>query len=81
MKMKNSVFREIDLLKERQRLKILQQEMEIKSSFRELSDTLTGVSLMNRVKENIFGGSGLAFKLGFMAVTLLANRAKAKRNK
>jgi hypothetical protein len=81
MKKSSKYFREIELLKERQRLRIIQQELKIKSNFRELSDNLTGITLINRVKDNLFSGSGLAFKLGFMAVSLLTDRLKRKRKK
>ena len=78
---RNKDFDQIQILKERQKLKIREQELKIKSSFRELSDNLTGASMINRVRENMFCGSGLAFKLGFMAVSLLTERFKRKRKK
>jgi len=78
---RNKDFDQIQILKERQKLKIREQELKIKSSFRELSDNLTGASMINRVRENMFSGSGLAFKLGFMAVSLLTERFKRKRKK
>lgn len=77
----NKDFEQIEILKERQKLRILQKELEIKSNLKDLSDNLTGVSIVNRLKENLFSGNGLAFKLGFMAVSLLTDRIKAKRNK
>lgn len=72
---------DIEILKERQKLRILQQELMIKSGFRELSDNLTGTSIKNRIKDNLFSGSGLAFKLGFMAVSLLSDQIKRRRKK
>jgi hypothetical protein len=81
VKMKNKDFPQIDILKEHQRLRILEQEIKMKASLRELSDNLTGVKVINRLKENLFSGSGLAFKLGFMAVSILRDRMKSKRKK
>ena len=81
MKKNKKDFQEIEILKERQRLRILEQEIRIKSGFRELSDNLTGTALRNRIKENLFSSSGLAFKLGFMAVSLLTERLKRRRKK
>jgi hypothetical protein len=82
MKNNSKDFQEIEILKERQKLRILQQEMKIKSGFRELTDKLTGAALLNRVRENLFSGSGLAFKLGFMAVSMITDRiSKHKRKK
>jgi len=82
MKKKNKGFHEIEILKEQQLARIREQEAKIKASFQELSDNLTGVALINKVKENLFTGSGFAFKLGFMAVTLLRKKlAERKRGK
>lgn len=81
MKKNKKDFQEIEILKERQKLRILEQELKIKSSFRELSDDLTGAKLVNRVRENLFSGTGLAFKLGFMAVSILSDRIRRKRKK
>jgi hypothetical protein len=81
MKKVNKDFREIEILKERHRLRLLEQEIKIKASFSELTDNLTGVALLNKVKDNLFIGSGLAFKLGYMAVTLLRNKLSRKRKK
>jgi len=81
MKNKSKEFREIGILKERQKLRILQQEIEIKSGFKELTDNLTGASIKKRLQENLSGGSGLAFKLGFMAVSMIADRIRRKRKK
>jgi hypothetical protein len=81
MKSKIKDFPEIEMLKERQRMRILLQENRLKSGFSELSDKLTGVALINRIRENMFSGSGLAFKLGFMAVSILTDRMKRKRKK
>jgi hypothetical protein len=81
MKKNNNDFQEIAILKERQKLRILQQELKIKSGFRELTDNLTGTALKNRIRENLLNNSGLAFKLGFMAVSLLSDRIRRKRKK
>jgi hypothetical protein len=81
MKKVNKDFREIEILKERHRLRLLEQEIKIKASFSELTDNLTGVALLNKVKDNLFIGSGLAFKLGYMAVTLLRNKLSRKGKK
>lgn len=75
-------FEEIEILKEKYLQRIDVQENEIKSTFVELRDNITGAVLINKLKENLFGGPGLAFRLGFMAVTMLRqklkNRAKRK---
>jgi hypothetical protein len=81
MKKVNKDFREIEILKERHRLRLLEQEIKIKASFSELTDNLTGVALLNKVKDNLVIGSGLAFKLGYMAVTLLRNKLSRKGKK
>jgi len=81
MKRKNNEFDQIDLLKKRYQQSIREQELKMKSSFSELSDNLTGVALFNRVKENLFTGSGFAFKLGFMAVTLLQKKLNERKLK
>ena len=79
---KNSIdFQQIQILQERHKLRILEQEMKIKSSFRELSDKLTGASIKKHLQENLFSGSGLAFKLGFLAISLLTDRFRRKRKK
>lgn len=81
MRKNSKDFPEIELLKERQKVRILEQELKIKSSFRELSNNLTGSAIKNRLQENLFSGSGIAFKLGFMAVSLLTDRIRRKRKK
>jgi len=81
MDKKNNEFAEIELLKDRYRERIIRQERKLRTSFGELSDNLTGVTLYNKVKENLFSGSGFAFKLGFMAVTLLRRKLDEKRKK
>ena len=75
---KNRDFEEIEILKQKYLHRITSQEQLIKSTLVDLRDNLTGVTLFNKVKENLFGGSGLAFRLGFMAVTMLKNRMKNK---
>jgi hypothetical protein len=74
-------FKDIEILKERLRLRILEQELKIKSEFRELGDRFTGQRLKNSIQENLLGNSGLAFKLGFMAVNLIAEGIRNRRNK
>jgi hypothetical protein len=80
MKKRNKEFDEFDLLKAKYKKRITDQELLIKSSFNQFTDNLTGVALLNKVKENLFSGSGFAFKLGFMAVSLLRKKlAERKR--
>lgn len=74
-------FKDIEILKERLRYRILEQELELKSEFSELGDRLTGQRLKNTIQENLLGNSGLAFKLGFMAVNLIAEGIRNRRNK
>jgi hypothetical protein len=81
MKKVSKEFQEIAILKERQKLRIMQQEIKIKANFSEISDNLTGVTLLNNMKANLFSGSGFAFKLGFMVVTLLRDRLSRKKKK
>ena len=81
MDKKKNDFDEIEILKNRYRDRINHQEKMIRTSFGELSDNLTGVTLYNKVKENLFTGSGFAFKLGFMAVTMLRRKLDEKRKK
>jgi hypothetical protein len=81
MRKKRNDFDEIEILKERYEHRILQQELKVRSSFKELSDNLTGVTLFNQVRENLFTGQGFAFKLGFMAVTLLRKRLALRKKK
>ena len=81
MKKNNLHSYDIGILKERQKLRIKQQEQMIKSGIRELGDNLTGTSIKNRIRENLFGGSGLAFKLGFMVVSLITDQIRRKRKK
>jgi hypothetical protein len=81
MKKNSKDFQEIQRLKEHLKFRILEQELQIKSSYRDLSGNLTGSAIKTRIQENLFSGSGLAFKLGFMAVSLLTDRFKRKRKK
>jgi hypothetical protein len=79
---KNKLYSsDIEILKERQKLRILQQEMKIKSGFKELGDNLTGTSIKNRLKDNMFSGSGLAFKLGYMAVSIITEQIRRRKKK
>ena len=82
MERRKNDFLEIEVLKERYENRIREQELKMKSHFSEFSDHLTGVALFNKLKDNLFSGSGLAFKLGFMAVTMLRKRLdERKRNR
>jgi hypothetical protein len=81
MKKKNIDFLEIEILKERHQKRILEQEMRLRSSFSEITDNLTGAALIGKVRENLFSGSGFAFKLGFMAVNMLRNRLIQNKKK
>jgi hypothetical protein len=78
---KRNDFNEIDLLKERYRNSIRQQEQKIRTGFKDLGDNLTGVTLFNQVRDNLFSGQGFAFKLGFMAMTLLRRRLGQRKKK
>ena len=55
--------------------------MILRSSFSEITDNLTGAALLNKVRENLFSGSGFAFKLGFMAVNMLRNKLGQNKKK
>jgi hypothetical protein len=79
MKKRIDDFDEIDRLKEIYRRRIGDQELRIRSDFREFTDNITGAALLNRVRENLFTGPGFAFKLGFMAVTLLRKRLSERK--
>lgn len=81
MKKNRKEFELIQILKERQKLRILEQENVMRSSIKDLSDNLTGAALMSKLKENLFSGSGLAIKLGFLAATLISEQMKRKRKK
>ena len=81
MKNKKTDFLDLEILKEKQRLRILEQELRIKSEFRELGDRLTGKNLRNTIEESLVSNSGLAFKLGFMAVNLILERVRNRKRK
>jgi len=74
MRKKNNDYLEIKILKERHQKRILEQEMKLRSSFNEITDNLTGAALISKVRDNLFSGSGFAFKLGFIAVNMLRKR-------
>ena len=74
-------FEEIEVLKEKYQRRIRLQEESLKTSYTVLRDNLTGAALLNKIRENLFGGPGLAFRLGFMAVTLIRRRMKQKQSK
>jgi len=81
MKKDRHLFRDLEILKERQRLRILQQELKIKAEFRELGDRIIGKNLRNTIGESLVSNSGLAFKLGFMAVNLVMDRIRSRNKK
>ncbi len=81
MRSKRNDFDEIDRLKERYQHRILLQEQKIRTGFKDLGDNLTGVTLFNQVRDNLFTGQGFAFKLGFMAMTLLRRRLEQRKIK
>jgi hypothetical protein len=81
MERKNKEFDEIELLKLRYRQRILEQEIKIKSSFNDFTDNLTGITLLNKVKDNLFTGSGFAFKLGFMAISMIRKKLAQRRSR
>lgn len=81
MKKNSSEFEQIKILKERQKLRILEQEKILKSGMKELSNNLTGAALMSKLKENMFSGSGLAIKLGFLAASLISEQVRHKRRR
>jgi hypothetical protein len=81
MKKNKHLFRDLEILKERQRLRILQQELKIKAEFRELGDRIIGKNLRNTIGESLVSNSGLAFKLGFMAVNLVMDRIRSRNKK
>jgi hypothetical protein len=77
----NKDFEEIEVLKDIYRKRIRAQEESLKASYTGLRDNLTGAVLLNKIRENLFGGPGLAFRLGFMAVTLIRRKMKQKQSK
>jgi hypothetical protein len=81
MKKNSKEFEQIEILKERQKLRILEQEIKMKSGIRELSENLTGVALARKLKESLFSGPALAMKLGFLAVSLISQRIRRRRRK
>jgi hypothetical protein len=81
MKKNRHLFRDLEILKERQRLRILQQELKIRAEFQELGDRITGKNLRNTIGESLVSNSGLALKLGFMAVNLVMERIRSRNKK
>ena len=81
MKKNNKEFELIEILKERQKLRILEQEKKLKSDFKELSLNLTGTALAKRLRDNLLRSPGLAMKLGFLAVSLVSGRFRRKRKR
>jgi hypothetical protein len=81
MKKSKPEFKDIEILKERQQLRILEQEIRIKAEFKELGDRLTGKQLRNTVEETLISNSGMALKLGFMAFNLIMDRIRERRNR
>lgn len=78
---KKNEYRDIERLKAFQIGRIRQQEQAIKVSFREVRDNITGEALKEKLQENLFSGPGLAFKLGYITVTLLQERFSKKKKK
>lgn len=80
--MKNKMeYKDIDILKKRQRLRILEQEMKLKAEFREMGEYFTAKKLQTSLQENLIGGSGIAFKLGFLAVNLIMDRIRNRKKR
>ena len=78
---KKNEYRDIERLKAFQLGRIRQQEQAIKLSFKEVRDNITGEALKEELKENLFSGPGLAFKLGYITVTLLQERFSKTKKK
>ncbi|HNQ83613.1 MAG TPA: hypothetical protein PLW31_14150 [Bacteroidales bacterium] len=78
---KKNEYRDIERLKAFQLGRIRQQEQAIKLSFKEVRDNITGEALKEKLKENLFSGPGLAFKLGYITVTLLQERFSKTKKK
>lgn len=78
---KKNEYRDIERLKAFQLGHIRQQEQAIKVSFREVRDNITGEALKEKLQENLFSGPSLAFKLGYITVTLLQERFSKKKKK
>lgn len=74
-------YKDIEILKERQRLRILEQELKLKSEFRDLGEYFTAKKIQTSIQENLLGGSGIAFKLGFLAVNLIMDRMRNRGKK
>ena len=75
---RNKDFEDIEQLKEVYLQKIGDQELEVRSTLTQMRDNITGVTLLNQVKENLLNKPGLSFRLGFMLVTLLLERKKKR---
>lgn len=74
-------YQDIEILKERQRLRILEQEMKLKSDFRELASNLTFNAIKNRVIATLIDNSSLGVKLGISAISILSDRFRRKKRK
>lgn len=81
MRKNSKEFEQIKILKERQKLRILEQEIKIKSNLKEFAENLATEALLKRFKSKFSGSSALAMKLGFMAASLFSGRLKHKRKK
>jgi hypothetical protein len=83
MRKSKKEFEQIEILKERMKLRILEQEISIKADIKELGANLTGAALTKQLKESLFKGPGLglAMKLGFLAYSLVSDRMRRKRKK
>lgn len=75
---KNRDFEEIEILKQKYLQKVADQEEMIKTTLVSVRDNVTGAVLLGKLKDNLLNGSGLAFRLGFMAVSLLRDRMRRK---
>jgi hypothetical protein len=67
------------LRREQMKLRILKQELLIKSGFKELSGELTFTSLKRRLLEKLVDRPGTAFHLGMKAISFLTGKRKRKR--
>lgn len=81
MKNRQTDFQDLEILKEKYKFRILEQELRIKSTVKELGESLTGASMVKKLQDNMFGGTGIAFKLGFLAVALIRDRFRERRKK
>ena len=67
------------LEREQLKLKILKQEILIKSSVSDLGKELTFTSLKRRLLEKVVDSPGTAFAMGLKAISFLTKKRKKKR--